>query len=165
MKSRPKGRHSTTKAGKPRRSKKSNQARAAQKEPWLLAVSPNLRTMSPAQVVRIYAGRMQIEQTFRDLKSTQWGMGMRTSQTRSAIRLAALLMIGALVAYALWLIGLALRHAGHDISYGRTKSHPTLSILSLASYWLARAEPLPISTRQLNDSLSELVSMVLLYEL
>ena len=61
---------------------------------------------------------MQIEQTFRDLKNVQWGMGLRTSQTRSASRLAILNLIGALLSYALWLIGLAMRSAGRQVAYG-----------------------------------------------
>ena len=166
MKSRAKGRHGVTRFGKPSRSKHSQSCRAAQSEPWLLAVSPTLGTMSAAQVVRLYAGRMQIEQTFRDLKNARWGMGLRTCQTRGAQRLAVLCLIGALLAYAMWLIGMAMRRAGHQITYGsRAKAGATLSVLSLAAYWLGQPEPPPITRRQLADALAEFVSMVIIYEI
>jgi len=54
----------------------------AQKEPWLLAVSPQLAALSAQAIVTIYAGRMQIEQTFRDIKNPRWGLGLSASQTR-----------------------------------------------------------------------------------
>lgn len=166
MKSRAKGRHGVTKFGKPSRSKHTQRCRVAQSEPWLLAVSPSLDTMSAAQVVRLYAGRMQIEQTFRDLKNAQWGMGLRTCQTRTASRLASLALIGALLAYSLWVIGLAMRRAGCHVGYGsRAKAGSTLSILSLAMYWLDQPDPPAISRRQLREALAELISMVYHYEI
>jgi hypothetical protein len=48
------------------RSHSKKQARA-QKELWLLAVSPQLAALDAKAIVAIYAGRMQIEQTFRDV--------------------------------------------------------------------------------------------------
>jgi hypothetical protein len=122
-----------------------------------------LASLNASQVVDLYAGRMQIEQTFRDLKNAQWGMGLRNSQTRALQRLASLLLIGALLTYALWLIGLAARGAGFDISYGsRKKSALTLSILSLATQWLQDHQRpcLIITKRQIADALIRLVSLV-----
>ena len=166
MKPSAKGRHGVTRFGKPSRSKHSQSCRVAQSEPWLLAASPKLDTMSVDQVVRLYAGRMQIEQTFRDLKNDRWGMGLHTCQTRSAQRLAVLCLIGALLAYAMWLIGIAMRRAGHQVSYGsRSKASATLSVLPLAAYWLDQPEPPPITCRQLVDAFNEFISMVTLYEI
>lgn len=160
-----KGRHAKTKLGKPCRSRKSKRSQVAQTEPWLLAVSPSLEGISADQVVQLYAGRMQIEQTFRDLKNAQYGLGLSTSQTRAAVRLNALNLIGALLTYALWLIGLALRRAGHNVGYGsRVKAATTLSILSLASYWLGQPKIPPITKRQLIEALAEFISMVPSYE-
>jgi hypothetical protein len=134
----PQGRHHRTSFGKKTTSSNSKKNRATQVEPWLLAVSPDLEALSAKQVVEIYAGRMQIEQTFRDLKNAQWGMALSESQTRAPQRLEVLLMLGALISYALWLIGLAAASAGYHINYGNTKkSGPTLSILTLARHYLA----------------------------
>jgi hypothetical protein len=82
-----------------------NEARASAKEPWLLAHSQRLRSFRPEQIVAMYAQRMQIEENFRDSKSTEFGMGLWVSQSRSALRLHALLLIGTLAAFFLWHIG------------------------------------------------------------
>lgn len=82
-----------------------SEARARAKEPWLLAHSPRLRAFRPEQIVAMYAQRMQIEENFRDSKSPEFGMGLLVSQSRSALRLHALLLIGTLAAFLLWHIG------------------------------------------------------------
>lgn len=40
-----------------------------QTEPWLLAASPNMAELDARAVVDLYSGRMQIEQSFRDVKN------------------------------------------------------------------------------------------------
>jgi len=72
-------------------------------EPWLLAVSPNLQLLSTAQVIALYARRMQIEQSFRDLKSHRFGVGFEDSLTRVGARLAILLMLHAMASFAAWI--------------------------------------------------------------
>jgi hypothetical protein len=68
--------------GQPLRSS-ANQARARMhREPWLLAASPSLSAMSANQIVRCYAQRMQIEEAFRDLKSTRYGLGFELHLSR-----------------------------------------------------------------------------------
>jgi hypothetical protein len=162
----PKGRKCKTVFGKPSRSRHSNKQRAGQTEPWLLAVSPDLSTLSADAAVTMYGTRMQIEQTFRDLKSNQWGMGLTSSQTRNAKRLGVLLLIAALLSFTLWLIGLAARRSGYCIQYGsRKKAATTLSILSLARHWLLEAKSTMPTRRQLDEALIELMSMLMVYEI
>ncbi len=156
-----KGRHCKTAFGKQARSAKSLKSRASQVEPWLLAISPGLTSLSAKAVVALYAGRMQIEQTFRDVKNSQWGMGLSQSQTRKHERLGILLLIGTLLSYALWLIGLAARQSGYWIGYGSKKNAPTtVSILSLARHWLAEKHR-SLTRPQLEQALLELRSMVM----
>lgn len=162
----PKGRKCKTVFGKSSRSRQSNKQRAAQREPWLLAVAPFLSTLSANAIVALYGRRMQIEQTFRDLKSTQWGMGLSSSQTRQPKRLAILLLIAALLGLALWLIGLVARSNGYCVQYGsRKKAASTLSILSLARQWLLEVTPKSLSRRQLDEASIELTSMLMVYEI
>lgn len=162
----PKGRKCQTVFGKESRSRHSNKQRAGQTEPWLLAVAPCLSSLSAEAVVALYGRRMQIEQTFRDLKSNQWGMGLSSSQTRKPKRLAALLLIAALLGFTLWLIGLAARRSGYYIEYGsRKKAATTLSILSLARHWLLETKSKIPTRRQLDDALIELASMLMVYEI
>ncbi|WP_440967759.1 IS4 family transposase [Massilia sp. GER05] len=157
----PQGRHHRTSFGKKTTSSNSKKNRAAQVEPWLLAVSPDLEALSAKQVVEIYAGRMQIEQTFRDLKNAQWGTALSESQTRAPQRLEVLLMLGALISYALWLIGLAAASAGYHINYGNTKkSGPTLSILTLARHYLADCVRPPLDRHAFQLARLTLINLV-----
>ena len=161
-----KGRKCKTASGKNSRSSHSNKQRKGQREPWLLAVSPNLSRLSATAVVALYSRRMQIEQTFRDLKNVQWGMGLSSSQTRKNHRLAILLLIAALLGFALWLIGLAARRNGYWIGYGsRKKASTTLSILSLARHWILETNQKNLLRRQLDDAVIELTSMLVTYEI
>lgn len=162
----PKGRKCKTVFGVSSRSQHSKKQRTGQIEPWLLAVSPGLESCSANTIVGLYGSRMQIEQTFRDLKCTQWGMGLRSSQTRDPERLANLLLIAALLGFSLWLIGLAARISGYCVQYGsRNKRQSTLSILSLARHWLTDTNMKPPTQRQLDQALVELTSMVVTYEI
>jgi Transposase DDE domain len=87
--------------GERARDNKSRQVAARESEPWLLAVSPQLDHHA-AQIVTLYAKRMQIEQSFRDLKSHRFGMAFEDSLTRKSERLSILLLILALVSFAAW---------------------------------------------------------------
>lgn len=157
----PKQRHHKTKLGQPCLSSHSQKARAAQVEPWLLAVSPRLNSLSAKEVTRVYAGRMQIEQTFRDLKSQRNALGLSTCQTRSAPRMAMLLLIGALASYALWIVGLIMRREGPSIRYGNSKkSTATLSVVALAMFWLDQKCHLKITRSQLANAYAELASLI-----
>jgi hypothetical protein len=158
----PKGRHKKTASGKRARSRNSLKSAASQTEPWLLAVSPSLSNLTAEKVVAQYGGRMQIEQTFRDLKNPRWGLALSHTQTRCPKRLAILLVIGALVIFALWLIGLSARAADYRIEYGSKKNAPhTLSIISLARSWLRECgQTCRLTRHQLDIAIAELRSQV-----
>lgn len=105
------GRVDRSLAGNRRRSRASRKAAQRGHEPWLLATSLAL----PARrIVTLYAQRMQIEEAFRDLKSERFGCGLELSLTRSAERLAVLLLLHLLASFVAYLTGLASR------SHGRT---------------------------------------------
>jgi len=110
-----------------------NEARARAKEPWLIAHSQQLRSYRAEQIVAMYALRMQIEENFRDTKSPEFGMGMLVSQSRSALRLHALLLIGTLAAFVLWHIGqLAEAEGWYRRFKATTRTARELSIITLA---------------------------------
>ena len=109
------------------------EAKASAHEPWLLAHSPQLRTFRAEEIVALYGQRMQIEENFRDAKSTPLGMGLEVSQSRSAPRLHALLLIGTLAAFLLWHIGqLAEAEGLHRRYKATTRVARELSIIFLA---------------------------------
>jgi len=76
------------------------------REPWLLAASPALKA-SVTRIMKMYDTRMQIEESFRDLKSPRFGFGMRYSNSTKPRRVDILLLIATLATFALWLSGLA----------------------------------------------------------
>lgn len=94
------------KALKPAPCPDTGMARAA-RAPWLLAHSESLNPYSPAQIAHWYALRMQIEASFRDLKSHRFGCAFEDTLTRSAERLEVLLLIHMLATLAAWLAALA----------------------------------------------------------
>lgn len=138
----PKGRKHWTRRGKVARSKISQQCARREKEPWLLVASPTLDTLSARQLVKLYARRMQIEASFRDLKSHRYGQGFEDSLTRSRPRLEMLLLINALAAFSCWIAGLTCeaKNMAHWLSPISTKRR-LFSILRLGREALVRHWP------------------------
>lgn len=120
MRQRRQGRHRLTTRGIPARSRKSHKAAGANRDPWLLATS--LTDFSSQQIVALYAKRMQIEESFRDLKCDRFGSAFCYSQTRTAPRLAILLLLQALATFVAWLAALAADESA-TVSYGGIISH------------------------------------------
>jgi len=97
------GRVQLTLYGTRARSRHSRAMAARAKEPWLLAVSCSLNKVSARSIVALYAKRMQIEQSFRDLKSHRYGCAFEDTLTRESQRLEMLLLIHMLATLAAWL--------------------------------------------------------------
>jgi len=132
------------------------EAKASAREPWLLAHSPQLRAFLAEDIVALYGQRMQIEENFRDSKSPQLGMGLQLSQSRSAPRLQALLLIATLAAFLLWHIGqLAEAEGLHRRFKSTTRIARELSIITLAKLLCALPRlPLTVTAIQaLNERL------------
>lgn len=105
---RSRGRHHLTRYGKRARGGCSRKNAARASEPWLLATSASLMELSAREIVAIYAKRMQIELSFRDLKSHRYGSAFEDTLTRDPRRLEMLLLIHALATLAAWLEGIAI---------------------------------------------------------
>lgn len=103
----PKGRKHRNQKGNPARSSGSRKNASREREPWLLVTSPTLKSLHARQIVALYARRMQIELSFRDLKSHRYGNAFEDSLTRRGKRIEILLLIHAMAAFATWLVGLA----------------------------------------------------------
>lgn len=110
----PKGRKHRNQKGEPARSKKSRQNADREREPWLLVASPALEDLNARQLVALYTRRMQIELSFRDLKSHRYGNAFEDSLTHKGARIEILLLIHAMAAFATWLVGLACEATGID---------------------------------------------------
>jgi hypothetical protein len=100
------GRKALTKKGKIKRDKDSKAYSQAHREPWLLASSLSSRNAAK-KVEHIYSRRMTIEEAFRDLKSSRYGLGLDESKTKIKKRRDILLLIGMLASLVAWVTGLA----------------------------------------------------------
>jgi Transposase DDE domain len=84
------------------------------KEPWLLATSiPS----EAAAIIAIYATRMQIEETFRDVKNPRFGWSLRHVRGHSADRLTLLVLFAALATLLVTLLGLVASAVGRQRRY------------------------------------------------
>lgn len=128
------GRHKKGKFGKRLHSKQSLKSARAQREPWLLAVNPRLDHLSAQAVVAVYAQRMQIEESFRDLKSERFGLGFSASRSTQKDRLGVLLLVACLASFVLRLIGEVgkAKQLGFQFQSNTRRSRPVLSVISLA---------------------------------
>ena len=82
------------------------------KEPWCLAASS--ATASASQIVKLYSRRFTIEESFRDLKNPRFGLALSQARVSSPARRDRLLMIGALAATLLTLLGAAGESLGFE---------------------------------------------------
>jgi hypothetical protein len=82
-------RQAKTAAGKRARSRKSKQAARSAREPWLLVASMRFADWPAKRLVRVYRQRMQIELSFRDMKSGHFGEGLERSAVPGAAPLAS----------------------------------------------------------------------------
>lgn len=101
-------------------------------EPLLLTTSLTCR---PAQVVAIYKLRMQIEESFRDLKCHRWGWSLRHCLTRSRGRLELLLLVAAIAMLVQQVIGIAAEARG----LGRMHQANTITTRRVLSIFLLGA--------------------------
>jgi hypothetical protein len=99
------GRHALTNTGKRSADRRDLLAASSTREPNLLACSLSLNAHKAAMIERMYQRRMQIEESFRDLKSHHYGMGFEDTQTRKPERLQ-MLLIHALAQWVQWVVGL-----------------------------------------------------------
>lgn len=109
----------------------SNKKARSQREPWLLATSLEISKASAIeQVVNCYRTRMQIEESFRDLKSSTFGLGYEAARSTRVERIELLLLVATLVVYLAWLIGLCVQIAGRHRRY-QANTVTTRTVLSL----------------------------------
>lgn len=76
------------------------------KEGWLLASSLSGENwLAIKRVIKIYKMRMQIEEGFRDLKSSQYGFGFEKAYSKSRERIKILLLVAMMGSLIAWLTG------------------------------------------------------------
>ena len=142
----PQGRKHRNRQGVPARNSNSRKNAQREREPWLLMASPSL-PLNARQLVTLYARRMQIELSFRDLKSHRYGQAFEDSLTRKGPRIEVLLLLSALAAFAAWLVGMACEARGIDQWLTPFRSKRRLySVMRLGrEAWVRRWLQIPLS--------------------
>ena len=93
FKQKAKGRYASNPDGTRKASKRSKVHAQGAKDPWLLATSLESHRRLSKQVVAIYRQRMQIEEGFRDMKSTKFGLGYEQNKSVKKQRLTILVLL------------------------------------------------------------------------
>ena len=150
-------------SGRPRkRRNRRAKYRQMHRTPWLLATSLPHHRGAGTRIKRIYAQRMQIEETIRDLKSHRFGFALRYARTKRPERLEALLLVAALATLILWLLGLAAtdRHWVRHFQANTERRRPVLSTVFLGQE-LWRNHRFKVRLSELFDALKRLKLLVI----
>lgn len=128
-----------TRGGRISNKRVDHEQRQNAREPWLLATSLTAR---PSIVVEIFARRMRIEQTFRDVKNFRWGWSLRHCGSRSRQRLELLLLVGALALLVQQIVGRAAENLelAREHQANTERRRRVLSIFVLGGLVLRRAD-------------------------
>jgi hypothetical protein len=76
-----------------------------ERTPWLIVTSLDNRFANTQQVLNLYKTRMQIEEGFRDIKNSRWGLALNEARCSTAYRYENLLLVAHLATFAVWMIG------------------------------------------------------------
>ena len=100
-----KGRKQKISRGRTSNKKANGSYAQSAKEPWILATNLTNETHKASQIVAFYAKRMQIEESFRAIKSHQFGLSARYVRTLDINRWAVLMLLAAIILITYWVIG------------------------------------------------------------
>jgi hypothetical protein len=136
------GRRVINRYGNHSRSQRSMKAARGAREPWVLASNLPSGFKFAHKVVQLYRRRMQIEESFRDIKSARFGLALEFHRSRDPKRLAILLLIATLALLVLWLIGRVAREQGLARQYqaNTVRQREVLSIIFLGMRVIERAQ-------------------------
>jgi hypothetical protein len=139
----PKGRSRLTRKGTRGRRDSDAMAAAGAKEPLLLATS---LTCAAHKVVKTYATRMQIEESFRDLKSHRFGCGFSCAKSRDPKRIAVMMMIATLTCIAWLVVGRAAENCKLERHFqaNTIRHRRVLSLLTLGRRIVQTAMRIPV---------------------
>jgi len=154
-----KGRHRITFNGTKGRNTADRQRGDAARQPLLLATS--LQDSSTA-VVKMYALRMQIEETFRDVKSHRYGWSLEDVRSRTEARVDVLLLIAAFASVAVHMVGIAARAAGLDrqLQANTERRRPVFSSFFLGNLALRFARRFRLTAARSAEARRELLRML-----
>lgn len=130
-----------------------NKYKKGAQEPWLIATSLRGEYFAAKEIMKIYAKRMQIEESFRDIKSIRNGLGLNYCKSNGKERLSIALLIAMLAVFLLWLLGIAIKMKNLHYSF-QSNTERKRSVLSNFTIGLqAITRPTHISIKELKNSL------------
>jgi hypothetical protein len=127
-----KGRKNLTKKGNSSKHKDSLSYSKSYREPWLLVSSLHGHGAAK-KVVKIYYKRMTIEEAFRDMKSSRYGLGMDKNKTIKIERLTTWLLLNMITCFLAWFVGREAEKAKlhYQFQANSTKNRRVLSFFYL----------------------------------
>jgi hypothetical protein len=126
----PAGRKQKSRRGEPTGKVGSDCYRIAAKEPWILAT--NLPSEYKAtNIILFYSKRMQIEESFRDVKSHQFGLSGRYIRTTNIYRWSVKMLLAAIAQITCWVIGII----GHSQGLQKRYQSNTIKNRKVFSYF------------------------------
>jgi len=136
--------------------------RDSSKEPWLLATNIPAESLSSKKLVNLYAKRMQIEESFRDIKSPQYALGLRHSRTRCPKRFDMLLLIAMLAEWLLRLIGIIAHKHNWQYAFqaNTVRNRPVLSLIRLGREVRKRRRDYPVSITEIRWAITQYIRRV-----
>lgn len=103
----------------------------AAKEPWVLATNLPV-DYKGNDVVKYYEKRMQVEESFRDVKSKQFGLAARNVRTKCIHRWGVKMLLAAIVQITYWIIGII----GHSQGMQKIFQTNTVKDRKVFSYFM-----------------------------
>ena len=146
IKQKKKGRVNLNKLGKKSHYKSDIEHSKSANEPWLLVSSLEQNYHINKTVFKIYKTRMQIEEGFRDLKSSKYGFSFEKANSKSIARIEVLLLIAMLAALSAWLTGAFAEKMGWQYQFqaNSTKKRRVLSLFFLGCRIIKKKITIPI---------------------
>ncbi len=153
FKEKPKGRKQRTRFGLNARSEHHRKYSHRAQRPWIIASSLD-DGLTSKRAIALYRTRMQIEESFRDVKSTRTGFAWTQTRCRSVRRTANLLLIALIASWLIMLIGRLAEQQGKHVAY-QANTQRKRRVLSIAFLGLAvlRRERLQIKRTDLLTAL------------
>jgi len=149
FKDRAKGRKQRTRFGQHATSEHHRKYTHRAQLPWIIASSLD-DGLTSKRAIALYRTRMQIEESFRDLKSTRTGFAWTRTRCRCLQRTSNLLLIALIAAWLIMLIGRLAEKQGKHVAYqaNTQRNRRVLSIAFLGHAVLIR-ERLQINRKDL----------------
>jgi hypothetical protein len=139
--------------GERQRRKHSKEHSRSGREAWLIATS--LEGIGAKTLVKYYALRMQIEESFRDVKNARYGMSMEFVGSRQTNRLTVLMLLAHIVYTVLFILGSTIeqKNLQYQFQSNSLKSRRVVSVTYLALLAIRLRTPLAIAPADLKETI------------